>query len=149
MEYKYMSESLEDTIQLAENIEAEKFPNLVICLDGDLGAGKTLFTKAFAASMEIEESVTSPTFTIIKEYEGELPLYHIDVYRTDGEVDDLGLEEYFTKGGVTIIEWASMIKDILPEERLDIKIKVMSEEGRKLKLTPHGEKYEDLCASIL
>ena len=146
MEFKFTAYNLEDTMDLAENLESEKFPNMVICLTGDLGSGKTMFTKAFAKSMQVEEEITSPTFNIIKEYEsGELPLYHMDVYRLDGKVGDLGLEEYFTKGGVTIIEWADMIEDHLPKERLDIKIKIVGEEKRIFVLTPHGKKYEDIC----
>ena len=146
MDFKFTAYNLEDTMDLAENLESEKFPNMVICLTGDLGSGKTMFTKAFAKSMQVEEEITSPTFNIIKEYEsGELPLYHMDVYRLDGKVGDLGLEEYFTKGGVTIIEWADMIEDYLPKERLDIKIKIVGEEKRIFVLTPHGKKYEDIC----
>ena len=123
--YKYTSRSEKETIELAENIESEKFPNMVICLEGDLGSGKTVFTKGFANSLGIEETITSPTFNIIKEYTtGEMELYHMDVYRLDGAKEDLGIEEYFTRGGVTIIEWADMIQDILPEERLEIRFKI-------------------------
>ena len=150
MEYKYTAYNLEDTMELAENIESEKFPNMVICLTGDLGSGKTMFTKAFAKSLQVEEEVTSPTFNIIKEYEsGELPLYHMDVYRLDGKVGDLGIEEYFTKGGVTIIEWAEIIEDYLPKNRLDIKIKIVGEEKRVFIVTPHGKKYEELCEAAI
>ena len=146
--YKVVTRSEAETVELAENIESEKFPNMVICLDGDLGSGKTVFTKGFAGAMSISE-ITSPTFTIIKEYVGELPLYHMDVYRTDGKVDGLGLEEYFEKGGVTIIEWSEMIEDILPEERLDIKFKITGENSRTIVLTPHGEKYRSICEEVL
>ena len=119
MEYKITTYSEEETIELAQNIESEKFPNMVICLRGDLGSGKTVFTKGFAQAMEINEEVTSPTFNIIKEYlSGDMPLFHMDVYRLDGQVDELGIEEYFTKKGVTIIEWADMIPDYLPESQL-------------------------------
>ena len=152
MDYKSTTYSEEETIELAQNIESEKFPNMVICLQGDLGSGKTIFTKGFANAMEITEEITSPTFNIIKEYtSGELPLYHMDVYRLDGKVDDLGIEEYFTKGGITIIEWADMISDYLPEERLDIKIKNISENENKrtIILTPHGSKYEEVCEDVL
>ena len=91
--YKLTTYSEEETIELAQNIESEKFPNMVICLEGDLGSGKTVFTKGFAKAMEIDEDITSPTFNIIKEYEsGELPLFHMDVYRLDGNVENLGLE---------------------------------------------------------
>ena len=146
--YKVVTRSEEDTIELAQNIESEKFPNMVICLNGDLGSGKTVFTKAFASAMAIEE-ITSPTFNIIKEYVGELPLYHMDMYRTDGKVESLGLEEYFDKGGVTIIEWAEMIEDYLPKERLEIKFKIVDENTRVLVLRPYGDKYVSLCEEIL
>ena len=151
MEYKITSRSEMDTIELAQNIESEKFPNMIICLDGELGSGKTMFTKGIANALGITETITSPTFTIIKEYEGELPLYHMDVYRLDGNVADLGLEEYFTKKGITIIEWADMIPDHLPDKRLDIKIRssMDDEDKRIITLTPHGKKYEDLCEDIL
>ena len=127
-EYKITMRSEEDTIYLAQNIESEKFPNMVICLYGELGSGKTVFAKAFAEAMGIE-GVTSSTFNIIKEYNGELPLYHMDVYRVDDNIDNLGIEEYFEKGGVTIIEWADLIQDYLPKERLDIKFKVIDEDN--------------------
>lgn len=137
-EYKIITHDENETIAVAQNIESEKFPNMVICLNGDLGSGKTLFTKGFAHAMGIDE-ITSPTFTIIKEYVGELPLYHMDVYRLEDSKEDIGIEEYFDKGGVTIIEWADMIKDILPPERLDIKIKITGENTRVLILTPYGK----------
>lgn len=152
MTYKITSRSEQDTIELAENIESEKFPNMVICLQGDLGSGKTVFTKGFAASLGIEEAVTSPTFNIIKEYtSGELDLFHMDVYRLDGKVEDLGVEEYYHKNGVVIIEWSDMIKDYLPEERLEIKIKISEEDEntRIILITPYGREYEDLCEAVL
>ena len=152
MDYKVTTYSEEETIELAQNIESEKFPNMVICLQGDLGSGKTMFTKGFAKAMQVEEEITSPTFNIIKEYtSGELPLYHMDVYRLDGNVEDLGIEEYYTKGGVTIIEWADMIPDYLPEERLDIKIKSSNEDEdkRTITLIPYGSKYEEVCEAVV
>ena len=150
MEYKVVTYSEEETIELEQNIESEKFPNMVICLKGDLGTGKTVFTKGFAQALEVKEEVTSPTFTIIKEYtSGELPLYHMDVYRLDGKVDGIGLEDYFKKGGVVIIEWADMIRDYLPEERLDIRIKIIDEETRTLVFIPHGQQYEEICEAVL
>lgn len=147
-EYKITTYSEKETLAIAQNIEAEKFPNMVITLNGDLGSGKTVFTKGLAHAMGID-SVTSPTFNIIKEYDGEIPLYHMDVYRVGNNIDNLGIDEYFTKGGITIIEWADMIKDYLPEERLDIKIKIVDENTRVLVFTPYGEKYESLCEAAL
>lgn len=150
MEYKFTSYNEMDTIELAQNLESEKFPNMIICLDGELGCGKTVFTKGFADALAIEENITSPTFTIIKEYmDGEMPLYHMDVYRLDECSEDIGIEEYFNKNGVVIIEWASMISNILPEERLDIKFKVVDENKRILTITPHGKKYEEICGAVL
>lgn len=148
--YKYTSRNENDTIELAQNIESEKFPNMVICLDGELGSGKTVFVKGFAHALAIEDNITSPTFNIIKEYNsGELPLYHMDVYRLDKDSNDIGIEDYFNKGGVTLIEWADIITDILPEERLQINIKVISENTRVFELIPYGEKYEELCNFVL
>ena len=150
MDYKYIAYEESETEELAENLESEKFPGMVICLNGELGSGKTVFTKAFANSLGITEPVTSPTFNIIKEYrDGEMPLYHMDVYRLEGNVDELGLDDYFYGDGVTIVEWADMILDKLPKERLDINIKVTGENTRIFVLTPHGKKYEDICEAVL
>ena len=150
MEYKIVSKSERETINLAENLEAEKFSGMVICLEGDLGSGKTLFTKGFAAALEIDETITSPSYNIIKEYYGgQMPLYHMDVYRLEKDVETIGLPDYFGKEGIVIIEWADMIKDYLPEERLEIKFSVAGENKRVLKITPYGEKYEELCEAVL
>ena len=150
MEYKITSNSENDTIVLAQNFESEKFENMTICLIGELGSGKTVFTKGFAGALGIEENITSPTFNIIKEYTtGEMNLYHMDVYRLEGNIDELGFEEYLHKNGIVIIEWADMIASELPEERLEIKFKITGEEKRTITITPYGEKYEDLCEDVL
>lgn len=150
MDYKIKSYSELDTIELAQNIESEKFKNMVICLEGDLGSGKTIFTKGFARAMEIKENVTSPTFNIIKEYTtGEMPLYHMDVYRLDENAEDIGIEDYFKKGGICIIEWADMIRDYLPRNYLKIKFKIIDENTRIITIEPKGTKYEELCEAVL
>ena len=150
MDYKITTHNEKETLEIAQNFESEKFPNMIICLDGELGSGKTMFTKGIANGLGIEEVITSPTFTIIKEYlDGEMPLYHMDVYRLDGDTSEVGIEDYFTKGGIVVIEWANTIKDILPEERLDIKFKISGENSRTLIITPHGQKYEELCEAVL
>ena len=149
MEYKITTRNERETIELAQNFESEKFPNMIICLDGELGSGKTIFTKGIANALGIKQNITSPTFTIIKEYDGELPLYHMDVYRLSGNTDGIGIEEYFHKGGVVVIEWAETIKDILPKERLEIKFRVVDENKRILILKPYGRQYEDLCEAVL
>ncbi len=150
MDYKITTKDEMDTLLLAQNIESEKFPDMVICLIGELGSGKTVFVKGFAQALGINETITSPTFTIVKEYEsGELPLYHMDVYRLEDNKDNIGLTDYFNKGGITIIEWADMIESELPEERLDIRFRVVDENTRVLTFIPHGKAYEDLCESVL
>lgn len=150
MDYKFTSRNETDTLELAQNIESEKFPNMVICLIGELGSGKTLFVKGFAQALGIEDHITSPTFNIVKEYlYGEMPLYHMDVYRMEDITEDIGLSDYFNKDGVSIIEWADMILEQLPEERLEIVFKVIDENTRVLHFKPFGKRYEDLCSSVL
>lgn len=150
MDYKITSRSIEDTMELAENIESEKFPGMIICLDGELGSGKTVFVKGFAKSLGLEETITSPTFNIVKEYtSGEMPLYHMDVYRLEDGDESIGFNDYFNSDGISIIEWSELISDILPEERLDIKFKVIDENTRIIKLTPHGTKYEDIVNYVI
>ena len=129
MDYKFTSRDEIDTMELAENIESEKFPGMVICLDGELGSGKTVFVKGFAKSLGITENITSPTFTIVKTYEnGEMPLNHMDVYRLEDTDETIAFNDYFMGDSVTIIEWAELIKDKLPEERLEIKFKLSNDD---------------------
>ncbi len=150
MNYKYTSKNEEDTMELAENIESEKFPGMVICLNGELGSGKTVFVKGFAKALGLTETITSPTFNIVKSYpDGEMPLYHMDVYRLDDDNNDFGLGDYLNQDAVCIIEWPEMIENQLPEERLDIKFKVIDDHTRILIFTPHGQQYEDLCEAVL
>jgi tRNA threonylcarbamoyladenosine biosynthesis protein TsaE len=150
MDYKYTSRCEEDTMEIAENIESEKFPGMVICLNGELGSGKTVFVKGFAKALGITDTITSPTFSLVKEYmDGEMPLYHMDVYRLDETNNNIGISDYFNKDGVCIVEWPEMIQDQLPEERLDVKIKVVDDETRVLVFTPYGQQYEDLLTAVL
>ena len=150
MEYKLTTKNEMETIELAQNFESKKFPNMIICLEGDLGSGKTVFAKGVASSLGIEEVITSPTFNIIKEYfSGELPLYHMDVYRLNGKADNLLIDEYFAKNGIVVIEWADTIREILPPERLEIKIKIIDENTRLFIIRPYGMIYEDLCEAVL
>lgn len=148
MQYKITTYDEDETMELAQNIESEKFPNMVICLEGDLGSGKTVFAKAFALASGITDNITSPTFNIIKEYDGEMKLFHMDVYRLSDVKQDIGIEEYFTKKGVCIIEWSDLIEDILPKNRLNIKIRIVDENTRQFVITPYGSKYEDLCERV-
>lgn len=150
MTYIYKADNLEQTAMLAERLASRFQPGAVIALDGDLGAGKTSFSQAVAKAVGVQEIVNSPTFTIIKEYEGEsFPFYHMDVYRlSQDEADELGLDDYFYGEGVTLVEWASLIEDLLPPDRLEIMIEHAGENGRTFKLTPLGNPYEQWCKQL-
>ena len=149
MEYKYVSKSIEDTMSLAENIESEKFPGMIICLNGELGSGKTVFVKGFAASLGIKDTITSPTFNLVKEYNGEAKLYHMDVYRLQDACETVGFDDYFDGQAISIIEWSELICDCLPKERLEISFVIVDENTRVLKIKPYGEKYEEVCEAVL
>ena len=120
----------------------------VILLAGDLGAGKTTFTKGIGKALGITRVINSPTFTIVKEYHGDLTLYHLDLYRLDGLGDDFDLEEYFNSDGVTVCEWPDNVKEIIPDEYLMIEIFRTEGDGRIIKLTPHGNRYKKLVGDL-
>ncbi|WP_218095908.1 tRNA (adenosine(37)-N6)-threonylcarbamoyltransferase complex ATPase subunit type 1 TsaE [Paenibacillus solanacearum] len=148
--YEFLSQHIGDTAQLAERLASLFIPGTVIALDGELGAGKTAFSQAVARAIGVTEVVNSPTFTIIKEYEGErFPFYHMDVYRlSQDEADELGLDDYFYGEGITLVEWASLIEDLLPPDHLAIEIGHTGEEGRRFALQPKGEVYEAWCREL-
>lgn len=148
--YRWNARSEQETAQFAGRLAELAGPGTVLALDGDLGAGKTRFAQAFAAGLGVSEVVNSPTFTIIKEYEtGRLPFYHMDVYRlSTEEADELGLEEYFEGDGVSLVEWASLIEPLLPEERLRIRIATTGPASRRFDCMPVGEKYESWCREL-
>ncbi|MEF2967588.1 tRNA (adenosine(37)-N6)-threonylcarbamoyltransferase complex ATPase subunit type 1 TsaE [Paenibacillus sp. M1] len=139
----YKAENLDYTDKLAAFLAKAAVPGSVIALDGDLGAGKTAFSQRFAAYLEVKGTVNSPTFTLIKEYEGRLPFYHMDVYRLSlEEAEELGLDEYFYGQGVTLVEWASLISDILPPEALYIYIESLNGTERNFYIRACGQPYE-------
>ena len=128
----FESTSAQMTFEFAKKIGENLKRGDVLCLDGDLGVGKTVFTKGVAAGLGIKDDVSSPTFTLIQEYYGgRLPLYHFDVYRIDGpwDMDDLGYEEYFYGEGVCLVEWGSMIKELFPENTIYVRIEKDLEKG--------------------
>ncbi|MFF2483351.1 tRNA (adenosine(37)-N6)-threonylcarbamoyltransferase complex ATPase subunit type 1 TsaE [Paenibacillus sp. NPDC058071] len=141
---------LSETSALAERLAALAQPGALLALDGDLGAGKTTFSQSFAKAIGVKGIVNSPTFTIIKEYEGEsMPFYHMDVYRLSlEEADELGLDDYFYGSGVTIVEWASLIEELLPPDRLDIYIEHGGGDIRRFRITGRGETYERWCEAL-
>ena len=120
----YNSNSPEETAKIAGEFSKTLLPGDVICMYGDLGVGKTAFVQGLAKGLKIEEYLSSPTFTIVNCYEGRLPLYHFDVYRIADPEDmyEIGFEEYVYGDGVSVIEWAELIEEILPERRLVITI---------------------------
>ena len=119
----YESFSEEMTFEIGKKLGEKADKGEIICLEGDLGVGKTVFTKGFAKGLNIEENIDSPTFTVVQEYtEGRLPLYHFDVYRIGdiSEMDEIGYEDYFFGEGVCLIEWASRIEELIPESAIRI-----------------------------
>ena len=124
-------------------------PGSIVCLIGDLGAGKTTMTQSLAEALEVDDYITSPTFTIVNQYEGKMPLYHFDVYRIgcSEEMYDIGFEEYINSDGVCIIEWANIIEDILPDEYLKIELNY-KDMGREMTLIPYGEKKEKIVEEL-
>lgn len=127
MENKQILDSLseKETFEIAKKLAEQARAGEVYCLSGDLGVGKTVFTKGFAAGLGITEPVSSPTFTIVQIYEeGRLPLYHFDVYRIEDieEMEEIGYEDCFYGEGVCLIEWAELIKEVLPEQYSQITI---------------------------
>ena len=144
MEYKITTHNESETELLAQNFESEKFPNMVICLNGDLGSGKTVFAKGFALSLGIDEVITSPTFTIMNDYKsGRLPLYHFDMYRLNGkeEASNLGFDEYFDLrklDGVVVCEWAENVEGLLPKLHVEIEFEKIDENKRKIRIGVKG-----------
>lgn len=119
----YDSFSEEMTFEIGKKLGEKADKGEIICLEGDLGVGKTVFTKGFAEGLNIEDNIDSPTFTIVQEYtEGRIPLYHFDVYRIGdiSEMDEIGYEDYFFGEGVCLIEWASRIEELIPESAIHI-----------------------------
>jgi tRNA threonylcarbamoyladenosine biosynthesis protein TsaE len=144
------STSLEDTVALAKRIAAQLQGGEVITLTGDLGAGKTSFTQGLAQGLGVKRHVNSPTFTIIKEYQGSsLSLYHMDVYRVGDEFEELGFEEYFYGAGVCVVEWPEMILHQLPKERLNITILKQGEEAREFRFIAEGKRYEQILEGVM
>lgn len=141
-----------ETKSLGEKIGKQLQGGEVIALIGELGAGKTCLTQGLALGLGVNprEYVTSPSFTLINEYQGRLALYHIDLFRLKAreEVEELGYEEYLYGEGVTVIEWAERADDLLPEEYLRIELTPLDEDRRRIRLRPLGQRYRELLKGI-
>jgi len=147
--YEIIMNSVDDTerfaMALANLLEAQD----TITLEGDLGAGKTTFTKALAKGLGVKRTVNSPTFTIVKQYEGRLPFNHLDVYRLAESDEDLGWDELFYGDAVSVVEWAHLIELDLPQNRLAIEIYRIGDNERRFVLIPTGERYKALCEELM
>lgn len=138
----------QEMIDFGERLSKYMFPNFILTLQGDLGAGKTTFTKGIGKGLGIQKVINSPTFTIVKIYHGKLPLYHFDAYRLENQDEELGFEEMFEDGAVCVIEWPQFIQDILPSERLEIFIYKNEDETRTFSFQAKGEKYENIVKEL-
>ena len=121
----------EELINLGERLGTLLQKNDVLILSGELGAGKTTFTKGLAKGLGIRQMIKSPTYTIVREYEGRLPLYHLDVYRIEGDADSIDLDEFLFGDGVTVIEWGHLLGEDLPDSYLELEL-LKEAEGRRL-----------------
>ena len=152
MEIIQFSQNEKETQDLAALLATLSQPGDVYLLEGELGAGKTTFTKGFGKALGIKRVIKSPTYTLIREYtDGRLPLYHMDLYRLEAEgADDLGLEEYFASDGVTLIEWGSVVSQDMPNEYLLLEFSRTGEsnDGRQIRMVAIGKKYTLLLEKI-
>lgn len=149
--YKFIIDNVEEMKMFAAHIASLLLPGDVVLLEGDLGAGKTTFTQGVAVALGVKKNVNSPTFTIIKEYKGKYPLYHMDVYRLgpDSE-EDLGFDEYFYGEGISIVEWAHLIEGQLPDEYIKINIYHTGLDGqREIVLTIEGDRYHRISEKVM
>lgn len=146
--YNYLSKSPEETRTFAYQLGKLLLPGDVLALEGDLGAGKTTFSQGLARGLGIEEQIDSPTFTICKEYVGRIPFYHMDVYRLSGPEDSLDLDEYLDGDGVCLVEWASIIEEILPNETIWISIGILENGVRVVSIAPRNARSKELSKEL-
>ncbi|NFD28392.1 tRNA (adenosine(37)-N6)-threonylcarbamoyltransferase complex ATPase subunit type 1 TsaE [Clostridium botulinum] len=144
---KFIVDSINKTIDIGNFIGRHCNSGDVLCLNGDLGAGKTHLSKGIAKGLNIKDNITSPTFNIVNEYDGRLKLYHFDVYRVNDpdEIEAIGFDEYIFGEGISIIEWSDYIEDLIPNEHMDIRINKIPEKGesyRKITINYYGNRYD-------
>jgi tRNA threonylcarbamoyladenosine biosynthesis protein TsaE len=145
---RFVTKNGEETRQLGVRLAELLKPGDVLALEGGLGAGKTTFAQGIARGLGVEETVDSPTFTIIKEYEGRLPLYHMDVYRLEYPDEDLGWDEFFYGDGVTLVEWAGRIEHLLPEHTVRITLSVGEDGQRVIAFAPAEGRVLRFCREL-
>jgi tRNA threonylcarbamoyladenosine biosynthesis protein TsaE len=147
---KLTSHSPEETQSFGKELGHLTRAGDVILLMGNLGAGKTCITQGIAWGLDIDGYARSPSFVVVNEYRGRLPMYHIDLYRLDNiaEIADLGLDDYLYGKGLCVVEWADKALDLMPPQNLLIKIELLGENERELELTNHGQRYKEMLADI-
>ena len=148
---KIILKSLEETQKFGVKLGNALKKGDILCLNGDLGAGKTTLTKSIGIGLGVNEYITSPTFALINQYSGKLPVYHFDVYRLENveEIYVLGFDEYFYGNGVCIIEWADKIEKMIPKERIVVDIEKTEDlDGRIIKISGFQERYEELVREL-
>ena len=146
----FVSRSPEDTKKLGAALGRMASEGDIFFLIGDLGAGKTCLTQGIAIGLGVKENVMSPTFVLVREHKGRMPLYHIDLYRLDkiDEIINLGLEQYLDDYGLSVIEWAEKGSEVLPRENLYIGLNYISENERNLTFKSSGSRYDDLLKKL-
>lgn len=139
-----ITQNAQETQRIAETLGSHAFKGLVLLLSGDLGAGKTTFTQGLARGLSIDRTLSSPTFTLMKNYHGRLDLNHIDAYRLEHVFQDLGFEELIGKDGVTVIEWPDFVKELWPAHYIRIDFKRLDEFTREIQFSAKGQREEEL-----
>ncbi|RUT55129.1 tRNA threonylcarbamoyl adenosine modification protein YjeE [Clostridium botulinum] len=144
---EFIVDSINKTIDIGNFIGHHCNSGDILCLNGDLGAGKTHLSKGIAKGLNIKDNITSPTFNIVNEYDGRLKLYHFDVYRVNDpdEIEAIGFDEYIFGEGISIIEWSDYIEDLIPNEHMDIRINKIPEKGesyRKITINYYDNRYD-------
>lgn len=145
---KYITHSKEETVDFGYKVGKLLPPGSVLALKGDLAAGKTTFTKGIGKSLNIREVINSPTFNILKIYEGDKTLYHIDAYRLEDNPYDLGFDEYIDDDGIMVVEWYDFIIDMIGDEYLKINFSYIDENTREIELIAHGDRYKDVIKEL-
>ena len=148
MTKEFLIKSDEEMQKLGFALGEHAFPNMLITLEGDLGAGKTTMTKGIGKALGVTKIINSPTFTIMKIYEGRLTLYHMDVYRIDNNSGDDYLTEYMESNGVCVIEWANNISDLISDDRLDINITIDESFNRIVQMNATSDIYKKVIEDI-
>ena len=151
MTFEYISHNLIETEKLAFSLAKRLNPGDIILFYGGLGAGKTTFTKSLAKGLGISDDIHSPTFTLVHEHFGKMPLYHIDLYRLDTieEILNIGFEDYIYSDGITVIEWSEKLDDYLPKGFIKIEIETLGDNERKFKLSSDLEQYTNILKEVV